>query len=355
MFFRRRYIIPQLRFDNSSSFVNDFSLYNGRLSVHFSTIPPDEPASNGSTHTSWADAILTVREPGPLIAKTLERLKSNSLPSGEDILNALIAAKSGIPWDKQTHVMLESMPQQFQDYAHSVEQRMNAGIERFVALLRWRYAQWGPPKAVKSALPLQWSADHASWHYMPFTPRSSLKLDVMVAFDANRQTEIIDLFDDNPQLAEPVYRELLREANQLEDSSRRSSLILAVAAAEIAIKTLIQEVKPDHYGVDLQTEAGPPATTMYSDIPKLPLRIMIAGKVLAVPARLLSELQKAVSARNGLAYVGAEPLDRDSLIAKMNAIRDLILIVDYYRGFAWTLDQLTQETKDNLAAIADEA
>jgi hypothetical protein len=355
MLFRRRFLIPQLRFNDSANFFTAFALNDGRLSLEFSTIPPEEPAAAGSTHSSWADVTLYVREPKSEIAAMLDRVRANSLPEGEQMVNALIASKTGVPWDQQAHVMLESMPPQFLDYARSIERRFGDGVERFVGLLRWRYAQWGPPKAIKSALPLQWSDDNGkSWNYMPFTLHSTLRGDVTLAFDAARRDEIVALFEDGRELFEPVYRELLREANQLEDTSRRSSLILAVAAAEIAIKTLFQDLKSDFYGIDLLREAAPPATTMFADLTKLPLPATIHGQYLPPPSRLLEELQRAISARNGLAHVGAEPLDRDSLIVKMNAIRDLILIVDHYRGFTWTLDQLTQATKDDLAAMAYE-
>jgi hypothetical protein len=351
MFFRRTYIVPQLRFNDASGYVTDFTLFAGKLSIRFSTIASEDPASCGGTHVSRAEVTLVVREPKLHIREMLERSKHNSLPSGEGLFAAYAAAKSGAPWDQQVAIMMESMPEEFRDYDSGIRQRMDNGIERFVSLLRWRWAQWGPAKAFTAATPVQWSVDTSVWHYMPFIPRTSLKAEVTLAFDADRQTQIVGLFDDQG-LSEPVYRELLREANQLEDSSARSSLILAVAAAEIAAKVLIQEVAPNFYPVDLSSEAGPPATTMYGDIPKLSLVNSIHGKILGIPARLLDELRRAVAARNALAHVGADPLDRESLISKINAIRDLILIVDHYRGFNWTLDQLTQATKDDLAALA---
>ena len=42
---------------------------------------------------------------------------------------------------------------------------------------------------------------------------------------------------------------------------------------------------------------------------------------------------------------------RTTLLA-LKGSEDLILIVDRYRGFSWALDQLTQATKDDLAALA---
>src|SRR5580704_2684256 len=351
MVFRRTYIVPQLRFNEGSGYLTDFRLSAGRLSMKFSKLAPEDPLEKGDEHASRGVVMLSVREPQPEILEMLERTRTTSAPEGRALWDAFVAAKSGVPWDQQRFVMLESMPRGFRDYANSVRERIDDGLKRFVSLLRWRYAQWGAPKAIKLARPIEWSSDNATWYYMPFAPQTSLDANVILAFNEDRRTELISLFEDR-NLAEPVYRELLREANELQDSSRRSSLILAVAAAEIAIKVLIQETDPGFYGVDLRSDPAPPATTMYSDISRLRLRHTIHGKLLGVPARLLNELKRAIAARNALAHAGAPPLERDSLIAKINAIHDLVLIVDHYRGFAWALDQVTRETKDELAALA---
>lgn len=185
---------------------------------------------------------------------------------------------------------------------------------------------------------------------MPFVPARSLTIRVSLAYDEARRQAIQGLLD--AHLREPVYRELLREANELVGDNTRSALVLAVAAAEIAIKTIVLELNPEMAGL-LEGKEFPTALEMYRDyLPTLPVRCTINGKVLTPSASILKDFEKAVHARNRLVHWGAPPLDRDSMIHKLNTIRDLVLLVDYYRGFDWAFQQMIADTKADLTLRA---
>jgi hypothetical protein len=348
MYFRRVYVVPELRFRHDIPNNTEFTLNGGKLVIKFTAlpVPPDATISPGSI----AEVVLTIRDPKPAVDATFTATQGNRLPASmQEIIDAMVAAKQGLPWQQQAIFIMDAMPQPFQDYSRGGITRMRTGVERFVGLLRWRYSQWGPPKAVTTSQAPQWSHDGVTWYYLPFIPQSSVDADVSLYFDDARRDEIVDLFN-NTDLEEPVYRELMREANHLQKTSSRSALILAVAASEIAIKAAILQLQPTFYNIDLRTEQALPATRMYSDLPKLPVKCLVEGVVVAPPQRLLELLEKAVSARNNLLHAGAEPLSQESIVEKLNALRDLVLMVDYYRGFSWAFDQLTDETKAELIA-----
>ena len=181
---------------------------------------------------------------------------------------------------------------------------------------------------------------------MPLVPESKAELRMILGFTEERHDELLRYMELGA--SEPVYRELYREAVQLVESSPRSALVLCVAAAEIAIKTIGTEFGDKAL---LEDQHASPAIELYRDkMLSLSARNTFEGKVIAPPRRLLESLEKAVSARNNLVHRGAPPLDRDSLIVKMNDMRDLLLFVDYYSGHGWAHGQMLQETKDETAA-----
>jgi hypothetical protein len=358
VFFRQSFVFPKLRLGDAEAKYSTFVSHGGRLTIVLRALPDDDSKAQRAIKPS-AIAIATLEDtPKPSIATILAAITHNRFPKTDEEFTATFAAHhERPPWDElKTTVLRECMPVAFQNYTQRIEDSVADGVMRFHGLLRWRCALDGPEPLGTDGWPMEWSTDGEAWHFMPFTVGEfvSRVRDTLVFNQEGHDALQCLVNTPDLDLDEPVYRELHREAVELQETSPRSSLVLAVAAAEIAIKTICDELGDGSTSL-LEGKNAPPAVTLYRDnLAKLPVLNTVRGSAVAPPEHVLKSLEKAVSARNNLVHRGSKPLDQSSLNGKLNDIRDLLLLVDYYRGFAWAFDQMTETTRDEMTGVIAE-
>src|ERR1039458_2043219 len=120
---------------------------------------------------------------------------------------------------------------------------------------------------------------------------------------------------------EPLGHQLLREASVNRKVNPRSSLVLAVAAAEVGFKRFAAKTLPDS-GWILQLPA-PPLLDMITAFPWERLGATINGKKPAIPELLKAELKKAVTLRNKIVHTGTPVLSSKTLDSVLTAVRDV--------------------------------
>ncbi len=152
---------------------------------------------------------------------------------------------------------LEYYPDPFVSFVDAVSEKLSSIGRALVDILHWRYAQEGPPAPIASRGLFCSDNNGVAWHPVPgrysiqsVTPPHSIlephKVD---------QVEIRELLESNSQ--ESVGHELLREAKELQFSSPRSAVLIAVSAAEVAVKTVIISQDRRGQGKNLQGPASP--------------------------------------------------------------------------------------------------
>lgn len=146
---------------------------------------------------------------------------------------------------------------------------------------------------------------------------------------------------------DPLEYELFREAdNNLKDNPR-SSLIMAIAAAETGFKRLASELHPQNEWL-LETGPSPHLITMLKNyLPLLPVVLDINGDIL-IPRHIRRVLDSANDKRNKLAHTGSFQVDEEELREILIAVRDLLYLLDYYRGYEWALSNLSIKTSKSL-------
>lgn len=148
MLFRTEFTVSQLDVKATSEGAATFTLHRGRTKVEIMAAGE----SNKSTVIVTAD-----QDVGDNLLDIFEILKRNRLPSAKDFVPAIACAKSGLPWDQQTFMIEESMPEAFRDYRRSLRNKMRDAVEQTVGLIRWRDAQWGPSSAIAKVARSEWS------------------------------------------------------------------------------------------------------------------------------------------------------------------------------------------------------
>jgi hypothetical protein len=155
---------------------------------------------------------------------------------------------------------------------------------------------------------------------------------------------------------EPLARGILREASQHRISSPRVALIMAVAAAEAAVKSFIaaripswsQPVVVEAQQLPLHKLLGtviPDFVKQNTDIasPELPKKTVTNPIRDAVEFRNVAIHQPPDSPK----YLElSSALDYKGVIGLLGAVSDLLYFLDYFSGEAWALERVSKQSKE---------
>jgi hypothetical protein len=143
---------------------------------------------------------------------------------------------------------------------------------------------------------------------------------------------------------EPLAHELLREAVALKTGSARSAVVLAVTAAEVGFKQAVVKLAPQTQWL-LETLASPPLVRMLREyLPTVPLKYHVPDQQQLMPKALLGELEKAVVLRNEIVHGGRGDLKTSTVASVMQAVHDLLYLLDFYCGADWAIQNVCVET-----------
>jgi hypothetical protein len=229
---------------------------------------------------------------------------------------------------------LEYYPEPFISFVDTVSARLSKAGRALVSILRWRYAQEGPPSPIGSRGLFCSNDNGDSWHSLPgrhsirnVTPPHSILDPHMV--DCK---EITEFLESNSQ--EPVGHELLREAKELQHTSPRSAVLIAVSAIEVAVKSVIIEKVADAAWL-VDSMQSPPVVDMLTDyLPRL-----FAGEMqFYEPTKkegIIKTIFDAVTIRNQVAHKGVPPPKEEKLSEILAAVQEMLWVCDYYAGHKW--------------------
>lgn len=288
-------------------------------------------------------------EPTPLVKAVFQDLSEYKVPDGS-------IDPTGEEWAyyldengkiKKNHVLRSHiLPIPFQSYIKQVNSELSNMGKQIVTVMRWRNGGLG--SHTPFSVPMhynRWSFDGENWYPMPHEihvevlPQKHLKL------NPKGIAEIRDMVESS--IEEPLGHNMLREAFEGLSSNHRSALILGVAAAEVGVKQFIFDLLPTSQWL-LENTPSPPLVNILAEyLPTLPVRLKINDEV-RIPETMLKDLRKAVSMRNKIVHVGSEYPPKDTVKNKLNTIRDLLWLLDYYRGFQWAINNLTDNIKKEL-------
>jgi len=91
---------------------------------------------------------------------------------------------------------------------------------------------------------------------------------------------------------------------------------------------------------------SPPLVKMIEEyLPMSPAKACIGNEVLPPPEGVVQILKKGVNLRNTLIHVGSAKLSKSAVEEVLTAVSDLLWLLDYYRGFTWALDYVTEDVR----------
>jgi len=285
-------------------------------------------------------------EPEERVVSALGDLEANRLPPGSihpSERKGIFDADGSL---RPNHgIDLSCLPGWFQEFRHEIYRELYECATRMIKLVRWHCNAHGGPKAIRSDAWLKWCWDGQPWQLMPPHLDWPGGEEVLpVSFDPNTQSTICSKMHLS-ELNEPVGHELFREAWELRRSRPRSALTLGIAAAEAGIKQFIVDTEPGTKWI-VENLPSPPL----SDLLRKYLPIMLEDHNIRNPASrppnrlIMDPLVEGVKMRNRVVHGIDIPIEHDSLERALLAIRDILWMLDVYRGHEWARPFLRPET-----------
>ena len=146
-------------------------------------------------------------------------------------------------------------------------------------------------------------------------------------------------------VAEPLARQVLLEAQELAVENPRAALVLAVTAAEMGVKQFAARQARESEAWLLNNLASPPLATLLKEhLPFFTEKHTTDGH--AVPKRLRRAVAKAVEKRNKVVHRGDDAdYDVSSLPQVLADINELLYLLDWFAGHDWAFDHLQPATQ----------
>lgn len=188
-------------------------------------------------------------------------------------------------------------------------------MERLFKLLRWKYTL-GDGQLKYLSEDIFWSFDEESWNrVVRCSAPENLRVRMIEGKPLNAEMMKALMEGGN---AEPIFFELLREANSISHTNLESAFVIAVSAFEVAVKYLIKNHLPDTEWL-IDEVPSPPIEKIVRDFfPRL-----IPGFTFS--ENQVNDLKSTILIRNKLVHSGRIGNKRETLFKLINFINDFII------------------------------
>lgn len=225
---------------------------------------------------------------------------------------------------------------------------VDAVLEHVGSLIRWRFVLSGRDSVFADFGAAGLLDDGQILQLHPI-PRAALG-DDRAEIGEPEWSELADIAASESR--EPIAHQLWREAWNLRFANPRSSLVIGVAAAEVAMKHLVAKLVPAARSLVEDLPAPPLARMMKHSLPERPIRAAIPPER-RCPTHLHKALDLAVQERNAVVHRGVEPTIE--LRETLGAVREFLYLLDLFEGSVWAAERLSATTRGALGITPADA
>lgn len=244
------------------------------------------------------------------------------------------------PGTKGATPPLDSMPPEVQSFFELTQHDSGVRLSDSVNLLRWRTGLRGPHNALRIEL-ASWSVDAKTWTPVPRDHQFHLRFDRDFDLTQSVVEDVSAL--GSVGATEPFAHQLFREAWQLRTANPRSSVLLAIAAVEVGLKHCVSALVPDASYLIEKLLLPPVPDLLKNYLPTLPAKLTLNGSVLAPPSDIRKKIDLGIQTRNKIAHRPAggrelgEELSDSAVTSLLDAVSDVLWLLDYYCGHEWAI------------------
>jgi len=237
----------------------------------------------------------------------------------------------------------EYFPEHFRSFLDQIYKELSVASNLAIKALRWRTSCLGPHNVI-SFRSFDWSDDRKFWHPAPTELSCTIEeRSRPFKFTKEVRKDIRQIIKND--FHEPVYHELYREAWGNRRSNPRSAIVTGMSSLEVATKALIAQLIPDASWLTKNIPSPPLVKMLIEYIPRLPVVNKVKGKVCSPPKILVDKIRKGVTIRNDITHVGEKAPSYESLTEILEAVRDIIWLLDYFSGKDWAYEFISEETR----------
>jgi hypothetical protein len=275
-------------------------------------------------------------------------------------ISAIFAGGVGVPLDLCGGDGFSSYPPGYREFVLRIHGYMDRTATGLFNVIRWRFGIDGGPLALTSDwASMRWQSGPMT--DKPFDEHGFLNRQVPAGVRTIRLPEMqhvalgpedAEAIEEMFQLgtAQPLYHDLFREAWQNRVDNPRSSLVMAMAAAETALKTTAVDLY-DNLGTEwiFENLPSPPLDRMLRDyVQLLPARRKIDNKLRRLPKAAITLIKEGVELRNKLVHGRGKDIEPERLETILRTVRDVLYLLDYYRGHDWALERCSGSFMEEL-------
>ena len=229
----------------------------------------------------------------------------------------------------------------------SIAKNASSNIDRLTRLIRWKGQMRGRAKPVMLTEGMSWSADGTSW--------KKIKSEISLAIRFGLPSGIWQCGHANwaateapSTLTEPLAHEILREVRDDPERSPRSSVMVAVSAAECAMQQLVES----KFGEDGIRGNPSLSTLLHGYVPKLDGVLRVEGKPIDFPRYVIERIERSKDLRDKLVHRRAPSPSADEVRGVIEAVNDFLYMLDVYAGHYWAMGHLSHETQKAIRVAA---
>lgn len=312
--------------------------------------PDNDEQEQGVGQLTVCEAVADL-QPDENALETFQALWEGKIPSGVDLSDIPEHVRSS--WTpghfEKYEIPFSRLPASARDFLLHALSTLVEAIHHVLTTACWRAGEACSVQLHHHGR-MRWSLDGISWRS---APADAVIWDERPAFLHDwLRDEIADLL--RQDLREPLGHELFREAWAQKSSNPRSSLAIGISGLEAGIKELIADLIPDAGWLAKHAPTPPVYKILKNYLPQLPVREKPNGKA-SIPPKLLKVVKDWVEVRNRMVHGNPENVDPDDLKELLLVVRDILWLLDYYRGSKWAIDYLRPQTRAALgipAAVA---
>lgn len=242
-------------------------------------------------------------------------------------------------------------PPPYRAFIDELERGLADASRRCVSVLQWRMGMPGRHQPLQRVNRLWWSLNATEWQAIPGIAGA----EATAVFPYRNLGEVLHKeITEMVQMGadEPLGHELLREAIEGRRTGERSAFVVAVMAAEVGLKQCIAELLPQTEWL-IQNIQSPPVPKLLTNLlPNVPAKCTFDGRVLPPPKSVRSTIRTAIEMRNAVVHKGGHPKVGEELESVIEAVRDLLYLLDYYRGHSWALQLMRPDVRKELDKAA---
>jgi hypothetical protein len=216
-------------------------------------------------------------------------------------------------------------------FCEGVALELHQAASRLVGLLRWIFNRPWTPHPLHDPC-VEWSLDGERWQPAPTRPVNVVTFGGDgVDLGPKGQQALQRLLEDH-ELAEPLARQIFLEAVSLQEDEPRTSVVIALVAAETGVKqfAIRQTPRPSEKWLISETAYSPSFLKILREyLPKATERRTADGRV--VPLHLQEILERAVDTRNNIVHGGGDAPDEEQVAELLAAVNDLLYLLRLVR------------------------